>query len=219
MHKNYSLILLDLIVTQYQLIDNPIIFHTFSNAGLFLYRYFSEIINENEKYSFLKKNIKALISDSGPGWTVDYLKFLANLTELMEDQIKFKPLRYLVASGALAVFLLKNRIIFNSENYFKLFLQALVDDKLCVPTLIFYSKTDRLISWNYILDYAEKRRKAKPGIKIKTIEFFNTEHVSNYLKYPKIYYENLRNHIAEQNVQIYDDNDFSAKLPQVKSQL
>jgi hypothetical protein len=213
LHKKYALKLLDLLLDH---TENPIIFHTFSNAGLFLYRHLSEIVHENEKYLFLRKNVKILISDGGPGFPAHYFQLVQNMSEIMESHVSLKPIRYAIATGGIAAFLIKNNIIFNDRNYFSLFLKAMVNDKFRVPTLIFYSKTDRLVSWTYILDYVNKRREAIPDINIKTVEFFGTEHVSNYLKYPKVYFDHLKNHILEQNLPIYDEND---NLPMIKSQL
>ena len=220
MHKNCALFLLDLILNKHRLVENPIIFHTFSNAGLFIYRHLSEIVHEDDRYKFLRENVKTLIVDSGPGFSTEYFKILENVNSLMENHVKFKPLRYALAIGGILVFILKNRILFNDKNYFKVFLHAMVDDRLQKPTLVFYSNSDRLISSSFILDYVEKRRLTIPNIDIKTVEFFNSEHCSHYLKYPKVYYDHLKSHILALNLPIYENNDLSSELlPLVKSKL
>ena len=96
----------------------------------------------------------------------------------------------------------------------------MVDDRLQKPTLVFYSNSDRLISSSFILNYVEKRRLTIPNIDIKTVEFFNSEHCSHYLKYPKVYYDHLKSHILALNLPIYENNDLSSELlPLVKSKL
>jgi hypothetical protein len=219
LHKKYALILLDLLLNKHKLIENAIIFHTFSNAGLFIYRHLSEIVHEDDNYKFLRDNVKTLIADSGPGFSTEYFKMLENINSIMENHIKFKPLRYTLAISGILIFILKNRILFNDKNYFKVFLHAMVDDRFHKPTLVFYSKSDRLISSSFILDYVEKRRLTIPNIVIKTVEFFKSEHCSHYLKYPKVYYEHLKSHILAQSLPVYENTDFSSKLPLVKSQL
>ena len=208
--------LLDLIVNIHKLSENPIIFHTFSNGGLFIYRYLSEIVHQDDKYTVLRENIKTLVADSGPGLSTNYFEIVSNINSILKKYVNFIPIRYLLAAAGISVFVVKNRILFNDNNYFKIFLDAMVEDKFNNPMLVFYSKSDQLISSTSILDFVEKRRSAVLNSNIKTVEFLGSEHCSHYLKYPKVYYDHLKNHISEQNLPIYGDN---LQLPVAKSQL
>jgi hypothetical protein len=67
LHKDYAMKLLDLIKSKAHLKNSPIVIHTFSNAGTFIYRHVSDTLNEsNNEHSYLKTNVKVMIYDSGP---------------------------------------------------------------------------------------------------------------------------------------------------------
>lgn len=228
MHKKLALELLDLVVNKHQLTQNPIIIHTFSNAGLFIYRYLSEFLHENinnEKCQAVKQNFKTLVSDSGPAFPVSIKDLIVNMTELMENRIKYKLMRYTIAIGGSVAWCIKHNIIFNrNNNYFMNFYQAMIKDKFQVPCLLYYSTIDRLNHVSYILEYIKRRRELNPNLILKPVEFTDTEHVMHYLKYPRIYYKNLKDHLISLNLPLHEtfDNtntDAIDNLPLVTSKL
>lgn len=193
-HKNFAYELIRLIVDNHKLTNNLIIVHTFSNAGLFIYRFLSEIINNEPKYALLKDKIKCLIMDSGPGWPESKRALIQNVSELMGTQISIPLVGHLIAVIGFAVFMIRHRLFIGS-NYFTHFFLSLVNDRNQVPILLFYSKQDRLLSYKDALQFMEDRHKHSPNLPLFTYEFIGTEHVSHYQKYPNEYRKRIEEHL------------------------
>jgi hypothetical protein len=193
-HKSFAYELLRLIDETHNLTNNPIIVHTFSNAGLFIYRFFSEIIHNEAKYARLRDKVKCLIMDSGPGWPESTRALIQNVSVLVSSQINIPYIGHLIAIIGFAVFMIRHKFFIGS-NYFTSFFQSLVKDKNEVPILLFYSKQDRLLSYKDALRFIEDRHKHSPNVSLFTYEFMGTEHVSHYQKHPKEYRQRIEEHI------------------------
>ena len=150
----------------YQLTENPILFHLFSNASSFIiYQHvLNEAKKENSPYAFILNNQAGLICDSCPGWPPTQYK------QWVIDRLGF--------------------------DYFSGFLNTLLNDKReNISTLYLYSKSDAVIDPNEIEKFIQQRRKKMPTLSIKTAVYEDAEHVMIYQKYPAEYLTQIREHL------------------------
>ena len=106
-HTKYTFELLNLMKNDYKMTKNPILVQTFSNAcGFVIYHHLINIFNKlydtkdvthSREYNFFKENQRGLIADSGFGWPNNYFDLMNGIYNLIESQVKFKPLRFLIA--------------------------------------------------------------------------------------------------------------------------
>jgi len=218
--------LLQLITDKHSLTKNPIVVHTFSNAGLFIYRFVSEIVHSDAtgKYEFFKKNFKCLVLDSGPGWPGSISGLMSSVSDIMSKFVNNKLARYTITVFGSSMFLLKHRFLLPLDsNYFQRFFKSLVQDKFEVPTLVFYSKSDKLVDAKVTLRFIGERRNFKPKLLIDKLEFAGTEHVSHFQKYPNFYAVRLKEHLANCCVPVYENvDDLADEMPeqiQIQSKL
>lgn len=204
-HIKLTWTLLDIIKNeQNNLTECPIVIHTFSNAGLFIYRHISDIVHSEEhklSFGFIEKNLKALIFDSGPGWPESYSHLSDNVTELVQNQVNFKPIAYILANIGIAMFAFRHRLfLFKSENYFTKFFTSITNDKFSVPTLLMYSTKDRLLHYKYIESFIVDRKKLKPNLLLDSHNFIDSEHCMHYTKYPNEYLDKIKTHLSNSHV-------------------
>ena len=206
LHKEFAFKLLELIKAKPHLNKSPIIVHTFSNTGTFFYRYVTEILNETttNEYSYLKKNLKTIIYDSGPGKTKNNVKMVKAVAELVNNSVKSKFLAYLITFFGFFIFALKLAI--SRSNFFDKNMEALIKDKLEVPILAFCSKADDFVCYNQIIEFLNRRKKFSPNLKIETVLFDDSAHCMHYLMHETIYLIKIKQHLASLNIATYEIN-------------
>jgi len=87
---------------------------TFSNAcGFVIYQHLINILNKaydnknvtySKEYAFFEQNHRGFIADSGFGWPKNYFDLITGIFNLIEPQVKFKPLRFLIAFSIVNTF-------------------------------------------------------------------------------------------------------------------
>ena len=203
LHKVYAIKLLDLIKAKPELNNSPIVVHTFSNAGTFIYRHVSDILHDVEnQYSYLKPNIKTMIYDSGPGSNDDLNRLKKAVLELVQTSVKYKILSYPIAYTGFFYWdfkYLKRRPNFLDKN-----IEALKRDKFEIPILSIFSKADDLIDYKQILNFISERKKNAPNVKIETVLFEDSPHCTHYLVHTDVYVEKLRKHLIESNIPLHN---------------
>jgi hypothetical protein len=201
-HDKLALELVKLIKTHVQLSNNPIVIHTFSNAGTFIFRHFLEYIEDVDEYSALKANIKCLIHDSGPGDSKDYFDSIKNIVKLVEKNVKNIYVATLITVIGLVAGLFK----YMRTNYLNETMNRLAKDANGIPTLFLYSKTDRLISHENVSAFIAKRKEVLPDLKINSCVFEDSEHVSHYVTHKDVYLTKVKEHLIESNLPIFYAN-------------
>jgi alpha-beta hydrolase superfamily lysophospholipase len=117
-----------------------------------------------------------------------------------------------------AAFFLRHKFFYPwNNNFITRFFDALVKDEFDVPTLVFYSKLDRIIDTETTTRFIEERRKFKPNLFLDVVEFPDTKHVAHYQKYPELYVNRIKQILQVSGVPIYSDNVIE-KVP-IKSKL
>jgi hypothetical protein len=222
--KPYAYELLDLMKDKVS--KNQMLIHMFSNAGLFiLYQHILNEINDNrnEKYNFFRKNHKGFIIDSAIGSLVAPHKLLSGVAGLLQSQIKFSPLRYLIAAY-LVVYWQVYDYLYKDSHYFAKAFNTALHDNITVPTLNFYSTEDKLISPEKIAKFFETRKKLYPDMHLKTVVYNDAEHVLLYAKHPEDYLKHILDHLnycrLDMKIALGDDYQLLSQLKQnIKSKM
>ena len=205
LHKEYAIKLLDLIKSKPNLNDSPIVVHTFSNAGTFFYRYVSEILNEeNNPYEYLKKNVKTVIYDSGPGLTNNILQLIHTTARLVESSVKSKILAYFITIAGILIFAIRRVFTFSRESFFHKNINALKNDQFEIPILAFFSKADEMVEYTQTIDFFNQRQKLVPNLKIETVLFDDSAHCMHYAKHRDVYLSKIKQHLNELQIPILD---------------
>lgn len=202
-HKQYAVQLLDLMKNELNLTKNPLITHFFSNACVFIiYQYI--LSNDAIEYDFFKRNQKSAIFDSAPGWAHSGLKFLVGIEDLVKNDLPstfMAPVRYLLA-GTFVGLISAYHYSTSGKHYFTNAFETLLNDLRPIPTLVFYSTRDKLISAERIKELIERRR--SKGALIDSVVYDDCEHVMLYVKHPEDYSKHMYEHLVKSKVDMKD---------------
>jgi hypothetical protein len=205
LHKEYAIKLLELVKSKPHLDESPIVVHTFSNAGTFFYRYVSEILNENNNpYDYLRKNVKTVIYDSGPGLTNNIIQLINTTARLVENSVKSKILAYLITIMGMLIFVIGRIFSFSRESFFHKNINALKKDKFEIPILAFYSKADEMVEYTQTMDFFKERQKLVPNLRIETVLFDDSAHCMHYAKHKDVYLNKIKQHLNGLKIPIFD---------------
>jgi hypothetical protein len=197
-HPKYAYRLLDMMKDEHKLVHNPIITHFFSNASCgIVYQHILSEINKDggsKEYDFFKKNHKALIFDSAPGWPVPPIRLVQGISDLNRYQLKNCLIRYSVSS-LIVMYALSYHFFQFGNHYFTRMYNALRDDPRSIPTLSMYSKADKLLSSVNMQHQIEQRKLKQPNLYLKSVVYEDAEHVMIFLKYPERYLELVNEHL------------------------
>jgi hypothetical protein len=221
-HKNYAYRLLDLMKEDLNLSKNPIAIHGFSNAcGFVLYHHIiNELNTEQSQYEFFKRNHRSLIIDSAFGWTTKPLVLRAGISDLIQSQVPIQPFRFLLSSFFVTL-AVGYHFLHLGEHYYKKAFDTITRDKRDVPTLMIYSKADKLISAESIEQMANARMKLYPNLYVKKVVYEDAEHVLIYVKHMDEYLNHVKEHLKlckldiDENALLkrtFDDVKFKSKL-------
>lgn len=202
-HRDYADELVYKIKNEYSLKDNPLIVHTFSNAGAFLFSHMYEKASEDEKYSFLKQNVKAHIFDSGPGFELNsenYSEFINTVYKLSNSALKYKPIGFTISTALMLFMFFRHMLFIKGRNYFNKRIEILKESNSKVPILIFYSTIDRLVWYGAVEEFIEKKK--EKGVDVKVIRFEDTEHCMHFIKHKELYLNELKEHLIRNNLPI-----------------
>ena len=210
-HTKFTFELLRLMKNEYNLTKNPILVQTFSNAcGFIIYQhlinilrkvYDNQTIKYSEEYDFFEANHRGFIADSGFGWATKYFDFINGISNLIEPQVKFKPLRFLIATVIITTFN-GYRLMHLGNDYFTNTFKTILSDTRPIPMLFLYSKADKLISSVEISKFIEQKRHLFPNVYIKSVVYDDADHVLLYAKYPQDYLKNIIEHIHVCNLDV-----------------
>ena len=210
-HKKFTYEMLQLMKNDYNMTKNPILVHTFSNAcGFILYHNLINVMNKvyddksmvySKEYDFFEKNEKGLIADSGFGWPNNIFDLTVGIYNLLENQVKIKPIRMVIATSVVALYN-AYRLVHLGNDYFANAFRTILNDKRPLPILFMYSKIDKLISSTEIARFIAKKRQLFPSQYIKSVVYEDAEHVLLYAKYPDDYLKNIIEHIGVCNLDL-----------------
>lgn len=213
-HKKYAYEMLDLMKNEYNLTQNPIGAHFFSNASCFIiYQHvINEIaLNQQSEYKFFEQNHKAIIYDSAPGLPHSFIGLFSGINDLVKQQVKNPLFAYPLTLGFLAIVAI---IKLKPDNYFIKMYDVLVNDFRQVPSLYLYSTSDKLISDKSIKELIDRRKTKYPGLYVKEVLYTDSEHVLIFQKHPQEYLNLISDHLKMCNLDINTllKNDLKSKL-------
>ncbi|KAG9343329.1 hypothetical protein JZ751_014310 [Albula glossodonta] len=166
----------------YEVENNPIFFHVFSNGGFMLYRYMAELLRSHGRFSTL--NVVGTVVDSAPG-SQNVTGALRAITASLGPNINIVLLYVLLALFACMVFLLRIVLYSVTKYIHKNHYDAMRDHPSSWPQLYLYSQADRVIRHKDV----EMMVKAvqEKGVTVDSFDFGTSAHVSLYRDYPEEY--------------------------------
>jgi pimeloyl-ACP methyl ester carboxylesterase len=162
-----------------------------------------EKANEDEKYSFLKHNVKAHIFDSGPGFELNsenYSKFIDTVYKISNSALKNKTIGYTISTALMLFMFFRHMLFIKNRNYFNKRIEFLTNINSKVPILLFYSTTDRLVWYKAVEEFI--KNKQEKNVDVKVIRFEDTEHCMHFIKYKDLYLKELREHLVRNSLPI-----------------
>ncbi|CAJ0958192.1 unnamed protein product [Ranitomeya imitator] len=191
----------------YEIDQNPIVFHVFSNGGFMLYRYMVELLHSHRQFGRL--HVVGTIFDSAPG-NRNVLGSVRALSTVLRPRTS-PPLRYLaLLLFAVLVFILRVLLYpatrFLHENHY----DAMKSDPSLWPQLYLYSHSDAIIAHRDIENMVDSRRRRR--LPTRSVAFENSEHVCHYRRYPESYAAICRSFLRDCVVKA-SRSAFSSEIP------
>ncbi|KAJ8406238.1 hypothetical protein AAFF_G00304690 [Aldrovandia affinis] len=166
----------------YEVENNPIFFHIFSNGGFMLYRYMAELLASHKRFSTLV--VVGAVVDSAPG-SQNVRGALRAIRASLGPNINVVVLYFLLALFACMVFLLRVVLYSVTKYIHKNHYDAMQDQPPAWPQLYLYSRADRVIRHRDV-ELMVKAVEEK-GVRVDSFDFGTSDHVSLFRDFPQEY--------------------------------
>ncbi len=178
--------LLDL-VKEFNLENNPIVIHVFSNAGGFVYQQITDLLHDNKDYAELR--MVGTIFDSCPVQRYALTGAKAFM-QTLKVNIVFRYILGCLMFLLLATLLVMNRIFcaVGSKYGKKEYWQSMKSDMARCPQLFLHSTADNLVP-KVAVDEVMEARKAR-GIKVLSVCWDDSPHVGHLRYHRESYIQN-----------------------------
>ncbi|XP_069692813.1 transmembrane protein 53 isoform X2 [Periplaneta americana] len=170
------------LITDMSLEEHPIFFHVFSNGGAFLYQHVSQAIQMRSK----PLKVKGVIFDSAPGKRRLMSLFRAVTAIIGGPAFVNIPAAIVITGFLMLVWLfevlarsLKERKPLQTDPI------DLVEEPFTWPQLFLYSTTDKLIRYEDVEKFAERR--CQRGVNVSAVRFDDSPHVKHFSVHREIY--------------------------------
>ncbi|TRY91235.1 hypothetical protein DNTS_035567 [Danionella cerebrum] len=175
----------------YEVENNPIFFHVFSNGGFMLYRYMVELLHSHKQFRSL--SVVGSVVDSAPG-SQNVIGALRALKTTLGPKVNVILQYLLLALFAVAVFLLRIVLYPLTKYFHKNHYDAMMEQPAPWPQMYLYSRADRVIRYREV----EKMVKAlqEKGLKVESFDFISPAHVSLYRDCPEDYSSRCRTFLS-----------------------
>ncbi|XP_059357658.1 transmembrane protein 53 [Carassius carassius] len=171
----------------YEVENNPVFFHVFSNGGFMLYRYIVELLHSNNHFSTLC--VVGTVVDSAPG-SQNVIGALRALKTTLGPKVNVLLQYFLLALFAVAVFLLR-MVLYPVTKYFhKNHYDAMMEHPAPWPQMYLYSRSDRVIRYRDVEKMVKVLR--EKGLTVESFDFITPAHVSLYRDCPEDYSSRCR---------------------------
>ncbi|XP_063075573.1 transmembrane protein 53 [Engraulis encrasicolus] len=166
----------------YEVENNPIFFHVFSNGGFMLYRYMVELLQKDKQFSTLC--VLGTVVDSAPG-SGNVKGALRALRTTLGPKINVLLRYLLMALFAVTVFLLRIVLYPVTKYFHKNHYDAMMDRPAPWPQLYLYSRADQVIR------HADVERMVHvlqgKELAVQSFDFGTPAHVSLFRDFPEDY--------------------------------
>ncbi|XP_051555957.1 transmembrane protein 53-like [Myxocyprinus asiaticus] len=171
----------------YEVENNPVFFHVFSNGGFMLYRYIVELLHCHKQFSTLC--IVGTVVDSAPG-SQNVIGALRALKTTLRSKVNVLLQYLLLALFAVMVVLLRIVLYPVTKYFHKNHYDAMMEHPAPWPQMYLYSRADRVIRYKDV----EKMVKAlwEKGLTVESFDFITPAHVSLYRDCPEDYSNRCR---------------------------
>nr|XP_039261732.1 transmembrane protein 53-like [Styela clava] len=183
------------LLDDYDLRENPVLIHCFSNGGAVVYKWLAE--------AFLEQNVNivGVIIDSGPA-KLTFLNLLMAIYFSQRPKGMTRILHYIYRFLATN---LADYLTFSMDERLYFYEQLLSSKTFLWPHLYLYSTNDGVMPKAEILEMVESRKAAGCSI-VRCHDFVTSPHVS-HLKFHKEDYINLCLQFLEDSLKIFDGED------------
>ncbi|MBN3302322.1 transmembrane protein 53 [Amia ocellicauda] len=173
--------LLDLLF-DYEVENNPILFHVFSNGGFMLYRYIVELLHSHKQFSTLC--VVGTVVDSAPG-ARNVKGSLRALDVILAPNTNVVLRYFLLALFFCMVFILRIVLYPLTKYFHRNHYDAMLGDPSSWPQLYLYSKADKVITQTDVLGMVWARQ--LKGVQVESVDFTTSAHVSHFRDFPEQY--------------------------------
>lgn len=171
----------------YEVENNPIFFHVFSNGGFMLYRYIVELLHSHPQFSTLC--VVGTVVDSAPG-SQNVIGALRALKTTLGPKVNVLLQYLLLAVFAVAVVLLRVVLYPVTKYLHKNHYDAMMEHPAPWPQMYLYSRSDRVIRYRDVEKMANVLR--EKGLTVESFDFITPAHVSLYRDCPEDYSSRCR---------------------------
>uniref|UniRef100_A0A8C4WWA2 Transmembrane protein 53 n=1 Tax=Eptatretus burgeri TaxID=7764 RepID=A0A8C4WWA2_EPTBU len=162
--------------------DHPILFHSFSNGGALLYRYFAEAVNNTDCAHFAAERVIGAVFDSGPGERHIAGSLRALNTTLQSSVVS--PLRY-VLLFLFFFFTVAMKFLILPLGFCDSLYSKLLHQHCRWPELYLYSRADTIVQYKDVEHIMAARNQF--GVITQAVDFGTSEHVQHYRRFPQRY--------------------------------
>lgn len=166
----------------YEVENNPVFFHVFSNGGFMLYRYMAELLRSHSRFSTLR--VVGAVVDSAPG-SQNVRGALRAITAALGPNTNVVVLYCLLGLFGFTVFLLRVVLYSVTKYIHKNHYDAMRDCPPAWPQLYLYSRADRVIRHGDV-EQMVKVVQGK-GVGADSFDFGTSAHVSHFRDFPEEY--------------------------------
>lgn len=188
--KNTALKLLE-ILYDYEVENNPVLFHIFSNGGFMLYRYIVDLLHSDKQFGSLC--VIGAVVDSAPG-SGNVRGAMRALNATLGPNVSPVLRSALIAVFAVAVFVLRIILYPLTKFIHKNHYDAVRERPPSWPHLHLYSTADQVIRHRDIEIFVDTLK--RKGVPVDSFDFVSTPHVGHFRKFPEQYALNCRNFLA-----------------------
>lgn len=175
------------ILYDYEVENNPIFFHVFSNGGFMLYRYMVELMQSHKQFSLLY--VVGSVMDSSPG-NQNVIGALRALKITLGTKVNPVLRCLLLTLFAVTVFLLRVVLYPVTKHFHKNHYDAMIESPAPWPQMYLYSRADRVIRHRDV-ERMVKSVQVK-GVCVESFDFITPAHVSLFRDCPDDYSNRCR---------------------------
>ncbi|XP_053356291.1 transmembrane protein 53 [Clarias gariepinus] len=175
------------ILYDYEVENNPIFFHVFSNGGFMLYRYMVELLQSHKQFSSLY--VVGSVMDSTPG-NQNVLGALRALKTTLGPKVNVLLRWLLLALFAVSVVLLRVVLYPVTKHFHKNHYDAMMDRPAPWPQMYLYSRADQVIRYRDVEKMVQSLQ--EKGVCAESYDFITPPHVSLFRDCPEDYSNRCR---------------------------
>lgn len=175
------------ILYDYEVENNPIFFHVFSNGGFMLYRYMVELVQSHKQFGSLY--VAGSVMDSAPG-NQNVIGAVRALKTTLGTKVNVVLRCLLLALFTVTVFLLRVVLYPVTKHFHKNHYDAMMERPAPWPQMYLYSRADLVIRYRDVQKMVQSLQ--EKGMRVESFDFITPAHVSLFRDCPEDYSNRCR---------------------------